>query len=149
MTGLQRVARRALLTRMKANAALRALVPTASIYGQTVPANPAWPFIKLGVPQTLPITATCLNGALVTIPVSGFARQREQGSVTVETAEDHAGRIGAAIERALHLKGDAVTVDGQEVRLRYTVTDMRLFPDGDEADAFHYSALVQAKIWAE
>lgn len=137
------------MARMKAAAGLTALVPAASIYGQTVPAGPSWPFIKLGVPQTLPRTATCLNGAIITIPVSGFARQREQGGLQVETAEDHAGRIGAAIERAIHLKGEAVTVDGQPVRLSYRLTDMRLFPDGDEADAFHYSALIRAKVHAE
>ena len=148
MTGLQRVARRAILTRLKASSAVRNLVPVASIYGQTVPAGPAWPFIKLGVPQTLPLTATCLNGAIVNIPIDAFARQREQGGVPVETAEDYASRIGAAIETALHLKGETVTVDGQLVRLSYTMTDMRLFPDGEEADAFHYSGLIRAKVHA-
>ena len=149
MTGLQRVARRPILARMKADAALTALVPAASIYGQTVPGGPTWPFIKLGVPQTLPITATCLNGAVINIPVDAFARQRQQGGVTVETAEDHASRIGAAIERALHLRGEMVTVDGQPVRLSYTMSDMRLFPDGEEADAFHYSGLIRARVLAQ
>ena len=149
MTGLQRIARRAILARLKASNALRPLVPAGAIYGQTVPAGPSWPFIKLGVPQTIPLTATCLNGAIITIPVDAFARQREQGGLIVETAEDHASRIGAAIERALHLRGEDVTADGQPVRLSYAMTDMRLFPDGDEADAFHYSGLIRAKVHAE
>ena len=149
MTGLQRVARRAILARLKASNAVKALVPVAAIHSQTVPAGPSWPFIKLGVPQTLPLTATCLNGAIVIIPVDAFARQREQGGLVVETAEDHASRIGAAIERALHLRGETVTVDGASVRLSYTLSDMRLFPDGEEADAFHYSGLIRAKVHAE
>lgn len=149
MNGLQRVVRRALMARLKASNPVKALVPPASIYGQTVPAGPSWPFIKLGIPQTIPRTAICLNGGEVTVPISAFARQREQGGLVVETAEDHASRIGAAIERALHLRGEDVTADGQPVRLSYAMTDMRLFPDGDEADAFHYSGLIRAKVHAE
>ncbi len=149
MTGLQRVARRAILARLKASNAVRAIVNPGAIYGQTVPQGPSWPFIKLGIPQTLPLTAPCLNGAIVTIPISAFARQREQGGLVVETAEDHASRIGAAVERALHLRGEEVIVDGEPARLSYTMTDMRLFPDGDEADAFHYSGLIRAKVHAE
>jgi hypothetical protein len=148
MTGLQRVARRAILARLKASLTVRALVPVAAIHSQQVPAGPSWPFIKLGVPQTLPMTAACLNGAVITIPVDAFARQREEGGLVVETAEDHASRIGAAIERALHLRGETVTVEGQSVRLSYSLSDMRLFPDGEEADAFHYSGLIRAKVLA-
>jgi hypothetical protein len=149
MTGLQRVARRAIVARMKGHAGLTALVPATSIFAQTVPANPAWPFVKTGVPQKAPITATCLNGGEVTVPVDGFAKDRYAGQQKVETAEDHADRIGAEIEAALHLKGETVTIDGAPVRLTYRLTDIRTFPDGAEAGAYHYSALVRARVFAE
>lgn len=149
MTGLQRVARRAILARLKAHAGLTALVPPSSIFGQTVPADRAWPFIKLGPPQTLPITAACLNGGAVAIPADGFAKNLMSGQRIIETAEDHAGRIGGEFEAALHLKGETVTVDGAPVRLRYALTDIRLFVDGGEPGAFHYSALINARVIAE
>lgn len=149
MMGIQRHVRRAVLARMKGGAMLTSLVPAARIYGQTVPAAPAWPFIKTGVPQSLPIRATCLVGAVVTMPIDAFAKQRMSGAQVAETAEDHAGRIGEAIETLLHLQGETIDVGGQPARLRYTLTDMRLFPDGAEADAFHYSALLRARVVAE
>lgn len=149
MNGLQRVARRAILTRLKASGGLTGLVPATSIFGQTVPAERAWPFIKLGVPQTLPITATCLNGGDVTVPVDAFAKARFAGAQMVETAEDYASRIGAQVEAALHLKGESVTADGAPARVTYRLTDLRLFPDGGDPDAFHYSALVRARVIAE
>lgn len=149
MMGIQRHVRRAVLARLKGGAVLTDLIPAARIYGQTVPATPAWPFVKTGVPQSLPIRATCLVGAVVTMPIDAFAGPRKQGAVTLETAEDHAGRIGEAIETLLHLQGETIDVNGQPARLRYTLSDMRLFLDGAEVDAFHYSALLRARVVAE
>lgn len=149
MTGLQRIARRVVVARMKAHPGLTGLVPASSIFGQTVPASPAWPFVKTGVPQTVPIKAACLNGGEITIPIDGFAKPRFSGAMMAETAEDHAGRIGAEIEAALDLKGETVTVGGKPVRLTYRLTDLRLFPDGTETDVFHYSALCRVRAVAE
>lgn len=148
MTGHQRIARRALLARLKA-AADPALIPAGSLYPQTVPSNALWPFARLGVPQTTPRDGFCSRGADINIPLDAFAKDRMQGAQRVETAEDYAGRIGAWIEGALHLKGETVTVDGAPVRLRYVVADRRLFLDGDEAGAFHYSCLVRVRAFAE
>lgn len=148
MTGLQRIARRAILARLKA-AADAALVPAARLYPQTVPAVPTWPFARLGPPQTLPRDGTCYRGADIAIPIDAFAKDRMSGAQRVETAEDYAGRIGAWIEGALHLKGETVMVDAAPVRLRYQLTDIRLFPDGGEAGAFHYSAQINVRAVAE
>lgn len=127
--------RRAMLAQMKGNAALVALVPAASIYGQTVPANKAWPFIRTGAPSaTGAVRGTCMDGATGIVAVHGFSNGRYQGSMLVETAEDHAGRIGDAIAEALD--GVRLALDGGgEVRLRWTGD--QLLQDPEEAGAFH------------
>ncbi|WP_246352164.1 tail completion protein gp17 [Sphingomonas xinjiangensis] len=149
--GLQYHARRALLTRLRRDPLLTSLVEKAGIYSQKVPApeRRLSPFIKTGVPQTLPRTATCLNGANINLPVDAFAGPRKSGTTVLEEAEDHAERIGMAIEGALHLQGETVDVDGHPLRLTYRLTDIRLFPDGAELDVFHYSCLVNVRAVAE
>jgi hypothetical protein len=95
-------ARRAILATMKADAALTALVPAARIYPQASPVpTPTWPFIIYGSPSGLPIRAACVNGTEITVAVHSFAKARVQGTAVVETAEDHASRIGAAVVAAL------------------------------------------------
>lgn len=148
MKGLQLVARRAILTTLK-NSAVAALVPKDQIHGQA-PAIAVGPvFIKLGQPQTLPIKASCLDGATVTLPLSAFAKARMQGGVIVETAEDYASRIGAAIEQTLDDRGLNLTVDGQPVRLTFRIADMLLRQDLDEASIFQYACTVRCRIIAE
>lgn len=144
MTGHQRTVRRAILARLKASADVTALVPAGSIHGAGSVTSPAWPFVKFVAPQTLPRTASCLDGAFVTVGVHAFARARVVGGVTVETAEDHASRIGAAIEAALHLWG--TTADG--ARLSVQLVDIGLGVDADDATAMHYRCSARVKVTA-
>lgn len=148
MKGLIRVTRRAILTRLKAHAGLTALVPAADIHPQATLSGPTWPFVKTGAPTWLPLKASCLDGAIVTIPVHAFARERKSGSQVVETAEDHASRIGEQIERALDEKADEVTIGTEAVRLRYRITDQQLLVDAADSAAFHWFAGVQARVVA-
>lgn len=143
-TGLQRLVRRAVLTRLKADAALTALVPAGSIYPQAVPSEPAWPFVKLGPTGTLRLRAACVNGGLVTVDVHAFARARVSGGQTVETAEDHASRIGAAIEAAL--ADNRITLEGGATA-DIELGDIRLLQD-QEPDAFHWFAQLNARVLA-
>lgn len=149
MNGLQRHLRREVMKRLKATPAVTALVSAGSIYGQTQPAEVPWPFIRMGPPQTTPIVATCIRGGQVSMLVHAFAKPRKQGALTIEAAEDHAGRIGEAIESALHLAGIDAEVGGKPCRMVLRLSDMRLTIDGDETDAFHYSAQINARILAE
>jgi hypothetical protein len=126
--------RRAALTALKADAALIALVPSTSIHPQTTPANVAWPFVKMGAPSGQPIRAACVDGNQGIFAVHGFAKAREEGGQVVETAEDYAARIGAAIAVALDRK--ALDLDGGG-RARLLWTGSQLLMDGAEADAFH------------
>lgn len=138
-TGLQRLVRRAVLAKLKADTGLIAIVPAARIYPQAVPVEPGWPFLKMGPSQTLPRRAACLNGGDVTMDVHAFAR----GSAS-ETAEDHASRIGAAIETALRDNNLALE-GGGNARIR--LSDIRLLQD-DEPDAFHWLAQINARVLA-
>ncbi len=142
-TGLQRLVRRAVLTRLKADSTLTALVPAASIYPQSA-GEPVWPFIKLGPTGTLRLRAACVNGGLVTIDVHAFARARVVAGVMQETAEDHASRIGAAIESAL--ADNRITLEGGATA-NIELGDIRLLQD-QEPDAFHWFAQINARVLA-
>jgi hypothetical protein len=100
----------------------------------------------LGGPQTLPIRAAGVPfGGAIAFDVHAFVKPRLSGGAMVETAEDFAGRIGAAIEAAL----DSARLSlegGGTAQLR--LTDMRLLQDADEADAYHYFAQVNARCIA-
>jgi len=136
-------ARRAILTVAKGNAALAALVPAERIYPQASPIPaPAWPFIIYGSPTGLPIRAACVNGTEVTVALHSFAKARRQiatepTSAIVETAEDYAARIGAAVVKALDGKRPALPPGGY---LSILFTGSQLLIDGGEADAFHHVA---------
>ncbi len=127
--------RRAMLIRMKGDAPLVALVPAASIFGQTVPANVSWPFIRMGAPSAIAaVRGTCMNGAEGIVAVHGFSIGRRQGEKQVETAEDHAGRIGDAIAAALD--SARLPLDGGG-KVKLTWTGDQLLQDPEEAGAFH------------
>lgn len=127
-------ARRAIMAALKANAAVTAIVPAARIYPQSAPASLTWPFIKMGSPSDVPITATCLDGSELVVAVHGFAKPRKQGNQVVETAEDHASRLAGAIRGALHKR--RLDLDGGGyASIRFT--NRQLLIDGAEADAYH------------
>jgi hypothetical protein len=139
MTGAQKLVRRALLIKLKGTSAVTALVPSGSI---NPPGTPTWPFIVLRAPVTQRLKAACVNGGQGSWDVHAFAGPRMSGSAVVETAEDHAGSIGAAIETALadnwlDLPG------GAKVRIR--LSDIRLLQDGDP-DHYHWFAQVNWRV---
>lgn len=140
-TGLQRLVRRALLAKLKADAGVLALVASTSI---NPAGDPAWPFIVLRSPVTRRLRASCVNGGLVSWDIHAFARNRESAGQVVETAEDHAGRIGAAIEAAL--ADNRIALEGGAIA-RIELGDMRLMIDG-EPDAYHYFAQMNARVLA-
>lgn len=144
--GLQRLVRRDVLDLLKHSGAVTDLVPATAIYGQVPPDEPDWPFIKTGAPQTLPLKAACVDGGTVSFTIHAFSRGRRNGAgALIETAEDHAGRIGAAIETALD--GARRSIAGMG-RASYRIGDMLLLVDGAEPGAFHYSCTVEARALA-
>lgn len=142
--GLQRLVRRAILTRLKAHAGLTAIIPAASIFGQDAGAAPAMPFAKFGPAFTRRRQMSGSDGGTISFDVHAFARAREAGGAIVETGEDHAARIGAAIETALD-DTNITLEDGSSAHI--SLSDMQLMQD-DEPGAFHYLAQVNAKVMA-
>lgn len=140
-TGLQKLVRRALLTRLKADADLIELVPATSINPD---GEPVWPFIKLHAPVTQQLRAACVNGGTVSWDVHAFAGPRLDGGAEVETAEDHAGSIGSGIERVL--ANNWITLEGG-AKAKIALSDIRLIEDGDPRH-FHWFAQVNAKVLA-
>lgn len=103
------------------------LVPTERIYGMSVPAKTAWPFIRLGVITALPFEATCWQGIDARVTWHAFAE------TTAEYAgEDQAMRIASAISSALqNFKPDGLGIVSRRLLQTYTIRDE------PEADRWH------------
>lgn len=140
---LQRTVRRKLLAMLKADTDLTDLVAASAI-------NPdgeaPWPFIVLRSPRTLRLRVPkTVNGGTVSWDVHAFARARvDEDDTVLETAEDHAGRIGGAIEMVF-ADQRATLEDGSPAHI--SLSDMLLMVDGDK-DAYHYFAQVNVRVLA-
>lgn len=132
---MQRLVRRALLAKLKADAPITALVAAGSI---NPAGDPVWPFIILRSPVAQQLRAACLRGQQGSFDIHAFARARETAGQTVETGEDHCGRIGEAIEACL--ADNRLALEGGGV-VRITLSDMRLMTDEAPGD-WHYMAQV-------
>lgn len=148
-TGLVRLSRRAVLTALKADAGVTALVPATSIHGRTPRGTPTWPFIKVDVGGFAPLDAACVAGGVGRITVHAFAKSVWSGGTPgtgalTEAAEDRAGLIQAAIEAALH-RAKLPLADGN---LTLKHINSILLVDGGEADAFHAVTDFRARIIA-
>jgi hypothetical protein len=140
-TGIQRLVRRALLARLKSSPEVVALVPASSINPD---GEPAWPHIKLRAPVTQRLRMTGSDAGTVSFDVHAFARGRADGGSVVESGEDHAGRIGEAIEQAF--ADNRIVLEGGGIA-KITWSDARLLED-ESPDAFHYFAQVNARVLA-
>jgi len=125
--------RRGMLQLAKANTALIAIVPAARIYPQATPAKPTFPFIRSGAPSSVPVRASCVDGGEWTVAMHGFTKPRMTGNKIAETAEDYAGRLGAALASALD--GRIITLSNGTGRI--TWLGSQLLQDPDEAECFH------------
>lgn len=142
---LQRLVRRAILARLKANSGVTTLVAAASIYGQDTGPNATMPLIRSGAATTRRLKAAGVNGGEVSLDLHAFARARSSGGQEVETAEDHCGRIGGAIETALEDVRLSLS-DGSICRI--SISDTQFMRDADDPQAFHWFGQVNARVLA-
>lgn len=138
-TGLQRLARRALLETLKASAELIGLVAAARIDPD---GEAAWPFVLIESPRTLKLRMSCVRGATVSFDLHAFAGPRLSAGSVVETGYDHASAIGSAIESAvdearLTLEGGALCA--------VSLGDTQLLKDG-EPDAWHWVSQANCRV---
>ncbi|WP_426163101.1 DUF3168 domain-containing protein [Sandarakinorhabdus sp. DWP1-3-1] len=122
-------ARRAILTRLKAEAPTSGVIAAASIYPPQTPPTRAWPFIRYGAATQLPWKPTGADGSLIAVAVHSFARG---------PGEDQASRIGAWVARVL----DGAVLDlsaetGFPATARVRHTGNTTLQDPEEADAWH------------
>lgn len=124
--------RRAVLSTLSSDKRVSDLVKAGSIYGTRVGATPSWPFIRYQPVTGTPIRGACLDGQEVTFRVHAFAKPRVVGRAIVETAEDYAYRIGAAVAATLDYR--RLTLPQGHATLRWQ--SAQLVADPDEADSF-------------
>lgn len=77
---------RAIIKALKENPEITALVGSR-VYPIQVPANPAWPYISMGVPIVSPFRATCMDGATQDFAIHAFAKTNTTRSGENRVAE--------------------------------------------------------------
>lgn len=128
--------RKAIISTLKADADLTALVPVARIYGVEPPANPTWPFTRYGFASQLPLRASCMDGATIVGSVHAFAKG---------PGEDAVSAIAAAIARALD--GKVLTLSTPyPATAHITWTGSQILRDTDEAAAYHAVVNFEASV---
>ena len=141
-SSLQRLARRAILTAAKADTGVTDLIPAGAIAPL---GEPVWPFADLRAPVTRKLRMACVRGAEVAFTLSAFARQRMQEGVVVETAYDHASRIGSALEKALDER--KLTLENGAI-CSVSLSDTNLLRDEDP-NAYHWFSQVNCRVLSE
>jgi hypothetical protein len=137
--------RKVAMLAMVAHAPLVAAVPAASIFPQKAVPGAGWTaFIRCGAPSGIPLRASCVRGASQSFAVHSFAKPRVSGGQVVETAEDHAGRIGSLVTDAL----DGKILSAGAARIKLRSTGFQLLMDPEEADCFHHVAEFSARVLA-
>lgn len=81
MADLRLPFREALIQYLRANAALTALVPSDSIYGERVPAKAKKPYIALSRMPNEDFQASCIDGARVAVRLNVIADSVDSGTV--------------------------------------------------------------------
>jgi hypothetical protein len=132
--------RRGVIAHLKNDPALTALVPAARVYGPEPPPNPAFPFIRYGLPVTLPFAPSGCDGSAVSGIVHAFAKG---------PGEDDAAALGAAIAKSLG--GAVIDLASQAgfpatAYLQWAGTD--ILQDAAEAGAWQAAVRFQATITA-
>jgi hypothetical protein len=130
--------RRVVLSALKADGLVTALIPAGSIYPSTVPATRTFPFTRYGAPQASPFRASGLNSSSLRPTVHAFTKPLYAGGLPtgalLATAECQAENMAAAIkacldERVLALEG------GMTVTLTWLGSNC--MQDPTETDAWH------------
>jgi hypothetical protein len=127
--------------RAKASVELTDLVPATSIAPE---GEASWPFITVETPRFRPLRASCVRGATASFDCHAFAGPRFENGALVETAYDHASRIGGTLEKAV---GDRrITLENGAI-CRFAFSDGQMLRD-QEPDSWHWFAQLNARVLA-
>jgi hypothetical protein len=127
--------RQAILTALKGNDTLTALVPAERIYPPKTPSDPTWPFIRYGAADGLPWKSSGEDGVKVVTAVHCFARATDEapdgeaaaGAIKAVLAEYLDGPGGNGFNLAVAGAATAVVQVGRH----------RVIRDRDEPDGWH------------
>ena len=135
---------KAVLTHLKADPAVTAVIPASQIYPQQAPSSPAKPFVKPGTQIAGPLTGHRQRRE-IRFPLYVRADMRKNGAgAVIESARDHMGRCVGAIVDSLYRARLVVAGGTAQFVL---VNDVRRMVDG-EADAMEANIEFRARVMA-
>lgn len=114
--------RQMVVSALKSDSALTAMVPAARIYPDTVPAKVVWPYVHVGALIDAPFRADCADGSEVSGAVHVFVKA-QPGSIN--DPQMFAINVNRHVARVLEAMADCHVTQAQEMR------------DGAEASARH------------
>lgn len=126
--------RQAIVTTLKADAGLLAMVAAGQIFGEQTDSMPDRPFVRYGEDDAQPLRSSCWDGANVDFPVHSFS---------AEKFTDQVKGMNAAIAAAL----DGAVLDlGDGLLARVYWLGSQVIRDGSDPNAWHGIARFQAAI---
>lgn len=136
--------RRAILPRLKQDAPLLALIPSASMYGGTVPATRTFPFSRFGSFLASPFRASGLDSSAMRVSIQAFTHDLLNGSgAAIASAEDQIYRMGSAIKDALD--DTTLTLEGgMKARLAWVQSSPTI--DGSDASAWMTTVTFRVEV---
>lgn len=125
------ILRKGIVAYLKDHAGVTALVPADRIFGEQPPALPAWPFIRCGFMQMLPVRLDCYLGGEYPFTLHAFSKANGTDEILTIRAAIIDAMDGASIplDSALNTGSAAVCLARHDLS--------NLIPDGDEAGAYH------------
>jgi hypothetical protein len=124
--------RQAIVTHLKADAALLALVPADRIFGEQPGALPDRPFVRYGEDESRPRRSSCWDGATVDFPVHAFSADKFTDEVKAMSAAISAALDGLVIELSPAITARLQWLGSQVMR------------DGGDPNAWHGFSRFQA-----
>ena len=125
-----RLLRRAIVSALKEDVPLLALLSEDDIHGERVPADQAWPFIKYG-------SADASQGYRANVPIHAFSKSE---------FTDEAWKLIEAIGDAL----DSATLALEDGSKAYcALAQLRVIPDAQESAAWHGIASISVRLERE
>lgn len=129
-----------LIAALKSDPQLNAIVPATRVYPSKVPADRAFPFIRLGTLTSAPVRADCGPGSTATGFIHCFVKLDAAGGIPdpealAITINGHIARIVDDLE-AIPLDADA--------DLSVQITQTQVIEDLAEADAYHGLVAIEA-----
>lgn len=135
--------RTTLLAAIKHDNGVTALIPAASNYPGTVPANRTLPYSRFGTMTAAPLLATGLTSSAFRISFQAFSQDVAADGVVIRTAEDNVILIGSAFRQALDGKTFPIQ-NGMKARINWIQTSPTRDPT--EASAWMTTMTFNAEV---